>query len=114
MDFMASNNSPDGKLDNEFLAADSLTKLRNQHALVYRCVEQLNVCFGHFFLIDITFIFLTEINTAVYTLEGLCAEPINWLHVLGNLSLIVYWIVNFSIICISSHRIENEVFKCFY
>ena len=105
IDFIASDIPSEG-------AADRLTKLMNQHSLVYRCVEQLNVSFGHFLLIEITFIFVTEINTAMYILEALCAEPINWLHVLGNLSLIVYWIVNFSIICLSSHQIENEVLKC--
>lgn len=107
--FIANDTSSDGKNIRDFVLADYLKKLRNQHALVYRCVAQLNVCFGHFLLIDITFIFLTEINTAMYTLEALFSEAIDWLHVLGNLPLMIYWIANFSIVCLSSHQIENEV-----
>ena len=112
VEFIASNNiSSNGKLIPGCVAADRITKLANLHALVYQCVEQLNVHFGHFLLIEISFIFLTEINTAMYTLEALFSEPVNWLHALGNLTLVLYWLLNFSIICISSYQIESEVIK---
>lgn len=88
---------------------ERLKKLSDKYALVYECVEQLNICFGHFLLFDITYIFVSEINSTMYLLSDLFSVSSDWL----SISIIAMWniyaLVNFSIVCFSSHRIGNEV-----
>lgn len=89
----------------------SLKKLAIRHAQIYRCVEQLNLSFGHFLFIEITLIFFAEINTAMYILDALCSMSKNWLFIFILVIWLIYWLLNFSILCFSSHRIENEVYN---
>jgi len=90
---------------------DRFTKLIDQHAFAYRCAEQLTDCFGHFLLIEVTYIFLAVINWAMFLLDTLCSEKRDWLMEVGHLVIMIYWIVNFSVICFACHRIEDEVLK---
>lgn len=89
--------------------SNRLKRLTYQHALVYECVELLNISFGHFLLFDITYIFISEINSTMYLLSEMFSESSDWL----SISIIAIWniyaLINFSILCFSSHRTGNEV-----
>ena len=116
IDFIANNIPPNDSSKIIFVSeiSDTLTKLANHNVLIaYRCVEQLNFCFGHFLFIEITYIFFAEINTAMYILEHLCSKSNNGLLIWILIMWLVYFLLNFSILCFSSHRIENVVFKTY-
>ena len=103
IDFIANNIPPNDSSKIIFVSeiSDTLTKLANHNVLIaYRCVE-------------ITYIFFAEINTAMYILEHLCSKSNNGLLIWILIMWLVYFLLNFSILCFSSHRIENEVFKTY-
>ena len=89
--------------------ADRLTKLANKYSLVYECVEQLNISFGHFLLFEITYIFVSQINSTMYMLSDLFSVSSDWLSILIIVVWNIYALINFSILCFSSHRIGNDV-----
>ena len=84
-----------------------LSKLSHRHLLVCQCVDQLNESFGLILLIEITYIFINEISTAMYLLTTIYTA--NWLWLPISLLWNIYNTVNFSIICFSSCRVKNEV-----
>ena len=95
---------------NIFLVSDRLSKLADQHKLICRCVDKINKCFGLILLIDVINIFFKEINNSVYlVMEFGSAESIDWLSTAIVVSWILYSIVYFSIICLSSDQIQKEV-----
>ena len=100
------------RLDVDFVS-DRLTELAHQHLLVCQCVDKLNQCFGLILLIEITCIFVNEINAAMYLLVALYINSNDWLRITINLTWNIYALVNFSIICFSSNKITNEVYFIF-
>ena len=89
------------------VVSDRLTTLSHQHLLVCQCVDKLNESFGLILLIEITYIFINEINSAMYLLTTIYTAYWLWLPicVLWN----IYTTVNFTIICFASNGIKNEV-----
>ena len=109
LDSLAHNIASDNSKIQFSAMADRLSKLADKYALVYECVEQLNISFGHFLLFDITCIFVNEINSTMYLLTDLYSVSSDWLSISIAAMWNIYGLINFSLLCFSSHRIGNDV-----
>lgn len=88
------------------VVSDRLTKLAHQHLLICQCADKLNKSFGLILLIEITCIFINEINLAMYLLMSIYTDSNDWFIMQ---SFVIYTFANFAIICFSSSQITNEV-----
>ena len=88
-----------------------LKKLRLQHAFVNVCVDQLNNTFGLILLFEIIFIFVGIINATTRFLINYSGDEtlIHWSHILLELFLFFYHIINFMTICYLSDYMSNQV-----
>ena len=110
----AMKNRIDGILNSESnmeSAVTQLKKLKLQHAFVNVCVDQLNNTFGLILLFEIFFIFVGINNAATtflinYSTDG---RLIHWSHVLLELFLFFYHLINFTMICYFSDHMSNQV-----
>ena len=110
----AMKNRIDGILNSESnmeSAVTQLKKLKLQHAFVNVCVDQLNNTFGLILLFEIFFIFVGINNAATtflinYSTDG---SLIHWSHVLLELFLFFYHLINFTMICYFSDHMSNQV-----
>ena len=89
---------------------NSLKQLKSEHLLVFRCVGELNRCFGPILLFDIIFTFIGFINWSMYSLTILVSVEMNWLFVMLIISSFTLHTANLILICFSSDRIHVEVF----
>ena len=90
-----------------------LKKLQNKHFLVWRCVDELNRCFGFLLLLDIVFKFVGVINSTMYIfITFISAEKI-WQPLMVSIIFFVYHIISLTLICCSSDTISIKVlFSC--
>lgn len=88
-----------------------LKKLKREHAFVNVCVDQLNNTFGLILLFEIFFIFVGINNATTKFLINYSSDGalIHWSHVLFELLLFFYHLINFMMICCFSDHMLNQV-----
>lgn len=99
----------DGQILAQEEISNSLKRLRSEHLLVSRCVDELNRCFGPILLFDIIFTFIGFVNWSMYSLTTFVSEEANWLFCMLVISVFTMHTANLTLICFSSDRILLKV-----
>lgn len=103
------------KLSNVLLTESNrlqLKILKKQHILIYKATRQLNQCFGMFLALEVSYVFVGVITSAMFFLMGATSE--NWMVGLLNISVFVEQVCHLYFLTSYTESVATEVWFSFF